>query len=114
MPTQNRNKNSGQDRRGFASMDPDKQRNIAAEGGRGDHSPGHSSVVLRGRKTRAAGPRFPCVTETASDPGRIRLTLGVAMSGNRADEPGQRLLAGELGHHQGIVGVGFDIDAGDR
>jgi len=54
MPTQNRNQNSGQDCRGFASMDPDKQRNIAAEGGRAAHRSGHAHE-FDSREARAAG-----------------------------------------------------------
>lgn len=43
MPThRNQNQNQGQHRRGFASMDPDKQRNIAAGGGRAAHRSGNA------------------------------------------------------------------------
>lgn len=53
MPT-HRNQNQGQDRRGFASMDPDKQRSIAAEGGRAAHRSGNAHQ-FDSREARAAG-----------------------------------------------------------
>lgn len=43
MPTHlNRNQNRGQDRRGFARMDPDKQRNIVVGGGQAAHRSGNA------------------------------------------------------------------------
>ena len=55
MPThRNQNQNQGQDRRGFASMDPDKQRNIAAEGGRAAHRSGNAHE-FDSREAREAG-----------------------------------------------------------
>lgn len=54
MPTQNRNQNPDRDRRGFASMDPDKQRSIAAEGGRAAHRSGNAHE-FDSREARAAG-----------------------------------------------------------
>lgn len=37
-----RNNNSGKSRRGFAAMDAEKQRKIAAKGGRASHGGGRS------------------------------------------------------------------------
>lgn len=55
MPTHlNRNQNRGQDRRGFARMDPDKQRNIAVGGGRAAHRSGNAHE-FDSREGREAG-----------------------------------------------------------
>lgn len=55
MPTHlNRNQNQGQDGRGFARMDPDKQRNIAVGGGRATHRSGNAHE-FDSRKGREAG-----------------------------------------------------------
>nr|WP_295382391.1 KGG domain-containing protein [Pseudoxanthomonas sp.] len=55
MPTRrNQNSQNHQDRRGFASMDPDRQRDIAAEGGRAVHRSGNAHE-FDCREARAAG-----------------------------------------------------------
>lgn len=40
MPTQNKRQSGSKSRRGFASMDPNRQREIAAKGGRRAHELG--------------------------------------------------------------------------
>jgi general stress protein YciG len=45
------NHNRGSGERGFAAMDPQQQRRIAAMGGRASHSGSHSRTTSRGRKS---------------------------------------------------------------
>ena len=55
--TQNQNPNGSKDhkdRRGFASMDPEKQRKIASEGGKAAHAKG-TAHEFNSEEARAAG-----------------------------------------------------------
>lgn len=54
MANQNRDGNPGSSTRGFASMDADKQREIAAKGGRAAHAGGNAHTFSP-EEARAAG-----------------------------------------------------------
>jgi general stress protein YciG len=50
------NKESGTSRRGFASMDPDTQRQIASKGGKAAHASGNAHQFVAGsQEAREAG-----------------------------------------------------------
>ena len=52
--TQGTEKTSGKSNRGFASMDPERQREIASEGGRAAHASGNAHEFTS-EEARAAG-----------------------------------------------------------
>lgn len=54
--TQDRNQQQGTSNRGFASMDPEKQREIAAQGGRAAHQSGNAHEFTS-EEAREAGSK---------------------------------------------------------
>ena len=56
MPEGQTNRPGGVSKRGFASMDPDRQREIAAEGGRAAHASGNAHEFTS-QEARAAGAK---------------------------------------------------------
>ena len=83
MPTQNR----GTAKRGFASMDPEKQRQIASKGGKASHARGTAheftseEASRAGRKAHAQGNAHEWTSEEAREAGRKG---GMASGSNRA------------------------------
>lgn len=59
---------NNQDRRGFASMDPNKQREIASEGGRAAHRSGNAHE-FNSEEARAAGQMSHKNTDGNASPG---------------------------------------------
>jgi len=82
MPNQNR----GTSNRGFASMDPEKQRQIASKGGKASHARGTAheftseEASRAGRKAHAQGNAHEWTSEEAREAGRKG---GQASGGNR-------------------------------
>lgn len=85
MPTQNR----GTSNRGFASMDPEKQRQIASKGGKASHARGTAheftseEASRAGRKAHAQGNAHEWTSEEAREAGRKG---GQASGSNRANQ----------------------------
>jgi hypothetical protein len=85
MPNQNR----GTSNRGFASMDPEKQRQIASKGGKASHARGTAheftseEASRAGRKAHAQGNAHEWTSEEAREAGRKG---GQASGSNRANQ----------------------------
>lgn len=87
----NENKREEKDRRGFASMDPEKQREIASEGGRAAHEKG-TAHEFTAEEAREAGRKGG---ETVSQDREHMAEIG--RKGGQARGHGHEEESGEMG-----------------
>ncbi|RJG14961.1 KGG domain-containing protein [Massilia cavernae] len=94
----NKGKQSGTSNRGFASMDPEKQRAIASEGGRAAHASGNAHEFtseearaagkLSHGGNRQSGATAPAAKPAGNPAGAGNLASSPAQGANRADSGG--------------------------
>ena len=96
------NKQSGDtSNRGFASMDPDKQREIASEGGKAAHASGnaHEFTSEEARKAGSMSHKNDGNRQSgSSDSGSRQSTGGSSGGGTRGGTPEQHAEAGRQSH----------------
>ncbi|WP_342117651.1 KGG domain-containing protein [Pseudoduganella sp. OTU4001] len=101
------NKQSGGDtsNRGFASMDPERQREIASEGGKAAHASGnaHEFTSEEARKAGSMSHKNDGSRQSSSDSGSSRQSGGGGSSGGssggtRGGTPEQHAEAGRQSH----------------
>lgn len=99
MANSNQGKNQGGDtsNRGFASMDKDKQREIAAEGGRASHASGKAHE-FDSKEAAEAGSHSHDNTGSAGKGGSANAGNGGSGSGTRGGSSEQHAKAGRQSH----------------
>lgn len=86
----------GSDNRGFASMDPNKQREIAAEGGRAAHASGNAHE-FNSAEAREAG-HLSHKNDGNQQSGSGKGNTGGSSGGTRGGTPEQHAEAGRQSH----------------
>lgn len=84
---------SGTANRGFASMDPQRQREIAAEGGRAAHASGNAHEFTSEEARRAGA------LSHKNDGNRQSASAGNSQSGNRGNQGGKGVQGGSPEQH---------------
>jgi general stress protein YciG len=86
-------KSGGESKRGFASMDEDKQREIASKGGKAAHEKG-TAHEFDSEEAREAGRKGG----EASHGGKSKSSSGQSTSSSRGGSSGQHAKAGSQSH----------------
>jgi general stress protein YciG len=85
-----KNQGSGTSKRGFASMDEERQREIASEGGRAAHASGHAHQFTSEEARRAGQKGGEAVSSNREHMAAIGRKGGEASHGRRGEEGGTR------------------------
>jgi hypothetical protein len=92
-----KNQGSGTSKRGFASMDEERQREIASEGGRAAHASGHAHQFTSEEARRAGQKGGEAVSANREHMAAIGRKGGEASHGRRGGEGSQQARAGRAG-----------------
>ena len=83
------------ERRGFASMSPEKQREIASKGGKAAHAQGHAHEFTVGEARLAGRKGGEAVSRDRNHMAAIGRAGGQARGRNRSAKNGARYIRGE-------------------
>jgi hypothetical protein len=92
------NQSGGDSNRGFASMDPEKQREIASEGGRAAHASGNAHEFDSEEARRAGSMSHKNDGNNQSSGGGSQQSGNQGSSGTRGGTPEQHAKAGSQSH----------------